>query len=80
MLIFLANFRKLSSEMDKAGMFPMETRREQGTKETGVFLEGFLTQGLVSSAETKISVQVQSLIDLEGTTSTALFSGVRGDA
>lgn len=59
--------------MNRAGMVPIETIREQGTEETGAFWF-FLTQGLVSSIDTKISVQVQSLIDLEGTTSTTLFS------
>ena len=45
MLIFLANFRKLSSETNRAGMFPIETRREQGIEETGAFL-GFFGAGI----------------------------------
>ena len=53
-------------------MFPIETRQEQGTEETGAFLD-FFTQGLVSSVEIKISVQVQSLIDFEGTIDVSLF-------
>ena len=53
------NFRKPSNLRATAGVFPIETSQQQGTEATGAFLLGFLTQGLVASAETKISSHVQ---------------------